>query len=145
VLTQEAQAAPSQATTSFTPRKIAKGTQLKPGETLAFDYPDSGSPCLLIRTSAPTQFGVGPNRDLVAYSTFCPHQGFPLVHDAKAGVMKCRSHFSTFDADNGGKMICGQATKHLTRIELVADAEGKEVTAVGVAGLIYGRVNNKLS
>jgi arsenite oxidase small subunit len=144
-ISSEALAKPHQSPGKFPEVKITPKQPLKVGETLAFTYPDAASPCLLIRTKAQIPHGVGPGRDLIAFSLLCPHQGFPLAYDAKEGVLKCRAHFSKFDAELGGRMICGQATSHLARIELETDAAGQQVKAVGVVGLIQGRVTNQFT
>ena len=60
--------------------------------------------------------GVGPNRDIVAYSMLCTHMGCPVSYDAGTSAsFKCPCHFSMFDAELGGQMICGQATENLPR------------------------------
>jgi arsenite oxidase small subunit len=89
--------------------------------------------------------GVGPQKDIVAFSLKCPHQGFPLALDEKTMTLKCPGHFSQFDAEMGGQMICGQATAKLARIVLECDEHGKNIRAVGIDGLIYGRVQNYLT
>ena len=38
---------------------------------------------------------------------------------------KCPCHFSMFDAEKGGQMICGQATENLPRIVLRYNAQGR--------------------
>ncbi|MFZ1909421.1 MAG: arsenate reductase (azurin) small subunit [Burkholderiales bacterium] len=111
---------------------------------LAFSYPDAASPCLAIKTGAAVPGGVGPERDIVAYSTQCTHMGCPLAYDADTRTFKCGCHFSMFDAEKEGQMICGQATEDLPRITLEYDNKTGRITAVGVDGLIYGRQANVL-
>ena len=57
---------------------------------------------------------------------------------------KCGCHFSIFDAEKGGQMVCGQATENLPRVLLAFDSANGTVSAVGVDGLIYGRQANVL-
>ena len=38
---------------------------------------------------------------------------------------KCPCHFSVFDAEMHGQMICGQATENLPRIQLALEREGR--------------------
>lgn len=130
---------------AFSAQSIPTPGQLHPGQTVNFFYPDKFSPCLLFRASGPCKNGVGPEKDIVAYSLLCPHQGFPLSFDSKSKVFKCASHFSQFDGEMSGQMICGQATSKLTRIVLESDESGKQIKAVGIEGLIFGRIDNKLS
>jgi arsenite oxidase small subunit len=62
--------------------------------------------------------GIGPNKDIVAYSTLCTHMGCPVQYDGGTKVFKCNCHFSMFDAENNGQMVCGQATEDLPRVLL---------------------------
>jgi arsenite oxidase small subunit len=108
-----------------------------------FTYPDSSSPCIALKLgNGPVPGGVGPDRDIVAYSRLCTHMGCPVAYDATARTFKCPCHFSSFDAEKAGQMICGQATENLPRVVLEYDARTGTVTAVGVEGLIYGRQAN---
>lgn len=127
------------------PRKpLGVAGQMAVGQAVSFSYPDDSSPCTVIRMGAPVEGGVGPGRDIVAYSTLCTHMGCPVAYDAKSRCFKCPCHYSTFDAEKGGQMVCGQATEDLPRIVLEYDASTGGVTAVAVAGLIYGRQSNIL-
>jgi len=122
---------------------VAKAGQLKPGEPVNFNYPDSGSPCVVLKASKRVPGGVGPNGDIVAYSLLCTHMGCPVSFQPSTMSFKCPCHFSQFDAEMKGEMIAGQATENLPRILLRHDRDG-QIHAVGVEGLIYGRVSNKL-
>ena len=102
------------------------------GQAIAFSYPDDASPCTVIRMGSPVEGGVGPGRDIVAYSTLCTHMGCPVAYDAKSRCFKCPCHFSTFDAEKGGQMVCGQATEDLPRVVLDYNAATGAVTAVAV-------------
>ena len=127
------------------PRKpLGAAGQMAVGQAVAFSYPDDSSPCAVIRMGAPVEGGVGPSRDIVAYSTLCTHMGCPVAYDTKSRCFKCPCHYSTFDAEKAGQMVCGQATEDLPRIVLEYDATGGTVTAVAVSGLIYGRQSNIL-
>jgi arsenite oxidase small subunit len=70
--------------------------------------------------------------------------GCPVSYDAGSRTFKCGCHFSTFDAEMSGQMICGQATENLPRIVLEYNPKNDSVTAVAVDGLIYGRQSNLL-
>ena len=109
-----------------------------------FSYPDTSSPCYALRLGKPVVGGVGPNNDIVAYSAMCTHMGCPVAYDGDSRVFKCGCHFSMFDPENGGQMVCGQATENLPRIRLEYDAKTDSLQAVGVGGLIYGRQSNIL-
>lgn len=123
---------------------VGSVAQMQDNTPVAFSFPDASSPCIAIKMGRPVAGGVGPNRDIVAYSTLCTHMGCPVSYDAKSRCFKCPCHFSTFDAELGGQMICGQATENLPQIVLEYDAKSGTVTAVAVEGLIYGRQSNLL-
>lgn len=144
-----AEAAPANVDTSRTvlpyPTKtIARANELPMNEAVPFNYPDESSPCAVIRTGKAVKGGVGPQGDIVAYSTLCTHMGCPVNYDPNERSFKCPCHFSMFDAEQGGQMICGQATEDLPRIKLSYNAQNDTVTAVGIEGLIYGRQANVL-
>ena len=73
-----------------------------------------------------------PNQDIVAYSTMCTHMGCPVSYDSAQRVFKCPCHYSMFDAEKSGQMMCGQATENLPRIVLKYNDKDDSVTAVSV-------------
>lgn len=129
---------------SYPRRSVGKAGGMPVNQAVGFSYPDSSSPCVAIRMGSAVPGGVGPNKDIVAYSTLCTHMGCPVQYDSGTKVFKCGCHFSMFDAENSGQMVCGQATEDLPRVLLDYDAKNDTVTAVGVDGLIYGRQANTL-
>ena len=140
-----AQAAEASGTTLRYPkRSVGKGTGMPVNQVVNFFYPDASSPCVAIRMGSKVPGGVGPNGDIVAYSTLCTHMGCPVQYDGGTKTFKCNCHFSIFDPENGGQMVCGQATEDLPRVLLDYDSKSDTVTAVGIDGLIYGRQANVL-
>lgn len=123
---------------------IAHAKELHAGVPVPFTFPDDGSPCVVIKNDKPVPGGVGPERDIAAFSTLCPHMGCPTAYDAKQRVFRCPCHFSLFDAELGGQMVSGQATVDLPEIVLEYDAVSDGVIAVAVRGLVYGRAANVL-
>lgn len=123
---------------------VAQAKKLKTNVPVNFTYPDSSSPCTLIKLGRAAPGGVGPDGDIVAYSGLCTHMGCPVAYDAERKVFKCPCHYSTFDAEMAGQMVCGQATEDLPRIVLRYDEGSDSVQAVAVDGLIYGRQANIL-
>lgn len=121
---------------------VARATELEVDKPLVFSYPDDQSPCAVLKTGNPTPGGVGPDGDIVAYSTQCPHMGMPLSYDPEARTFKCFKHFSIYDPEALGQQVCGQSTENMPRVQLDYDGETDELLAIGVAGLIYGRVSN---
>ena len=125
-------------------KMLGKAGSLGVDQVVTFSFPDASSPCALVKMGNPVQGGVGPNQDVVAYSTMCTHMGCPVAYDAAQKLFKCPCHFSMFDAEKGGQMICGQATENLPRVVLRYNAKDDTVTAVGIDGLLYGRQSNLL-
>lgn len=123
---------------------VGKAGGMPVNQAVSFSYPDDSSPCVAIRMGSAVPGGVGPNRDIVAYSTLCTHMGCPVQYEGAEKIFKCHCHFSMFDAENAGQMVCGQATEDLPRVLLDYDAKTDTVSAVGVDGLIYGRQANIL-
>ncbi|MFQ5443597.1 MAG: arsenate reductase (azurin) small subunit, partial [Nitrospinales bacterium] len=98
---------------------------------------------LLIKLGEPALGGIGPDRDVVAFSAFCTHQGGPLedAYDPENKAMgPCEFHLSTFDLTRHGMMISASATQNLPQI--VLELEGDDIYAVGVLGLIFGHHDN---
>jgi arsenite oxidase small subunit len=125
-------------------KAIGRESALSVSQPVMFTYPDPSSPCVALKMDGPVPGGVGPNRDIVAYSTMCTHMGCPVAYDPGTKSFKCPCHFSMFDAEKEGQMICGQATENLPRIVLKYDNKSGTISAVAVDGLIYGRQANVL-
>ncbi len=123
---------------------VGKAKAMQPNTPVSFNYPDAGSPCVAIKMGQRVAGGVGPDGDIVAYSSLCTHMGCPLIYDAKTRSFKCPCHYSMFDPEKSGQMICGQATEDLPQIQLSYDEGNDTVHAVAVTGLIYGRQANVL-
>jgi arsenite oxidase small subunit len=125
-------------------KPVGKAAALAADQPVTFSFPDASSPCALVKMGSPVPGGVGPNQDIVAFSTMCTHMGCPVAYDAAQRVFKCPCHFSIFDAEKEGEMVCGQATENLPRIVLKYNDKDDSVTAVSVVGLLYGRQSNIL-
>jgi arsenite oxidase small subunit len=119
---------------------VAPLKDVGPGASIAFAYPDAGSPAILLRLAEPATNGVGPGRDIVAFSTLCTHKGCPVTFKPERKMFICPCHWSTFDPAKAGALIIGQASQQLPQIELRVN--NGVVEAVGVSGLIYGRHTN---
>ncbi len=141
-----AEAAPAdfgRTTLAYPRKRVGSASAMKVNEVVSFMYPDNASPCALIKMGRRVPGGVGPDGDIVAYSTLCTHMGCPVIYDGQARSFKCNCHFSQFDPEMGGQMICGQATENLPQVSLAFGSDGA-ITATGVQGLIYGRQSNVL-
>jgi arsenite oxidase small subunit len=132
------------ATLPYTPTLVVKAAALKDNEPVTFSFPDDQSPCILVKLGGEVPGGVGPQKDIVAYSSQCTHMGCPVTYDRGTRTFRCGCHYSVFDAEMAGQMVCGQATENLPMITLAYDDKAGTVTAVSVEGLIYGRQANVL-
>ena len=122
--------------------EVAPVASIGPGAALAFDYPDDDSPAILVRLDEAGFGGVGPGRDIVAYSVLCTHKGCPVDYLPRRRMLICPCHWSTFDPAKAGSMVIGQGSAPLPQIGLRIEAG--MVQAVGISGLIYGRHTNIL-
>lgn len=124
------------------PRKrIGRVSQLRPDQPESFQYPwkDFHSMNMLVKLGVPAGGGVGPDRDIVAFSTLCTHMGGPLAGQYRGQhkvLGPCPFHLTTFDLTRHGIVVAGQATESLPQI--VLETKGDEIWATGVMGLIYG-------
>jgi arsenite oxidase small subunit len=110
------------------------------GAVIPFTYPDAGAPAVLLRLGEAVLGGVGPNREIVAFSALCTHKGCPVSYKPEHRLIICPCHWSTFDPAKSGELVIGQASQNLPQIELRIDRG--LVQAIGVSGLIYGRHTN---
>lgn len=138
--------------------------ELKPGTNYVFDYPYSSTPCFLLRldrrveagielkTEAGRPYrwegGVGPGRNVVAYSAICAHKltyptrqvsfiGYrsepsPVAPQGK--VITCCSDRSVYDPAAGARVVSGPAPQPLCTILLEHDPKADELWAVGTFG-----------
>ncbi len=116
---------------------------LKRGEPLDFSYPLEKNSNFLIELGTPAVNGVGPDKDIVAFSYQCTHMGCPLngqYNPEHKMLGPCPCHFTQFDLTKSGDLVIGQATQSLPQILL--EFKDGEIEAIGVTGLIYGSNNN---
>lgn len=140
---QRAEASPSLARVSYPSNCLANVADLKPNTPLQVSYPDAQSPGVLLKLGTQVPGGVGPDGDIVGFTTICPHKGFPLGYNASDKTLNCPGHYSRFDAENGGQQVWGHATQNLPQYQLRVDGKG-DIYADGVDELIYGRLSNVL-
>src|ERR687891_2643325 len=138
-----ARATPAPARITYPSNRLANIAELEIDQPLDIAYPDDDSPGVLLKLGKPVEGGVGPDGDVVGFSTLCPHKGFPLSYDPSDRVLSCPGHYSRFDAEKGGLQIWGQATQNLPQFILRID-DGGDIYAEGVDELIYGRLSNVL-
>src|SRR5215203_488446 len=57
---------------------IANIADVKSGEPIFFEYPQAGQKNMLVKIDRVAEEGIGPEKDIVAFSTACSHMGAPL-------------------------------------------------------------------
>ena len=139
----ELEAAPSLLPRSLAELELLLRRDLKPNEPLNVVYPDEDAPGVLLKLGKRVPTGVGPEGDIVGFSTICPHKGIPLSYNKSDHTLNCSGHYSRFDCDAGGQQIWGQATQNLPQYMLRVDADGN-IYAEGIDELLYGRLSNVL-
>ena len=140
---KEAVAATGTARVQYASTVLGNVKDLKVNEPVAVAYPDDDAPGVILKLGKAVAGGVGPDGDIVGFSTVCPHKGFPLNYNAADSTFNCPGHYSRFDVEAGGQQIWGQSTQNLPQYMLVIDDKG-DIHAEGVDELLYGRLSNVL-
>ena len=143
VAASPAESAPTPARVDYPSRRLANVRDLKVNEPMDVAYPDRDAPGVLLKLGKRVPTGIGPDGDIVGFSTICPHKGFPLAYNKTDHTLNCPGHYSRFDCDAGGQQIWGQATQNLPQYMLRVDDKG-DIYAEGIDELLYGRVSNVL-
>jgi arsenite oxidase small subunit len=123
--------------------RLANISDLTVNEPLDVAYPDADAPGVVLKLGTPVPGGVGPDEDIVGFTTICPHKGYPLAYNSEDRSFNCPGHYSRFDPEKGGQQIWGQATQNLPQYTLRVDGNG-DIYAEGVDELLYGRLSNVL-
>lgn len=126
-------------------KKVGQVSALKVDDPVTITYPGDhpNHKALLIKLGVPALGGVGPEKDIVAFSALCTHQGGPLEdrYNSEHKVMgPCEFHLSTFDLTRHGMITQASATQNLPQVLL--EVMGDDIYAVGMQGLIYGFPDN---
>lgn len=143
VATGEAAAKPPLALVAYPTGKLGNVSKLKVNDPVEVAYPDADAPGVLLKLGKKVPGGVGPDGDIVGFSTVCPHKGFPLSYNEQDRTFNCPGHYSRFDPEAGGMQVWGQATQNLPQYSLRVDAKG-DIYADGLDELLYGRLSNVL-
>jgi arsenite oxidase small subunit len=137
------QAAPSTFAGSYPSSRLANAKDIKVNEPFEVTYPDAQAPGVLLKLGKPVPGGVGPDGDIVGFTTVCPHKGFPLAYNAADHTLNCPGHYARYDCDAVGLQIWGHATENLPQYMLRVDEKG-DIYAEGLDELLYGRLANVL-
>ena len=128
-----------------------------------FHYPYAATPCFLLKLGRSAtaagdlrredgatyawQGGVGPGRNLVAFSAICAHKLAYPTRDvsfirfqkdrsatSSGNVIHCCADHSVYDPSAGARVVAGPAPQPLAAIVLAHDAARDEIYAVGTLG-----------
>src|SRR6476646_10315587 len=72
---KEARAATNGAILDYPSVKLGNTKDLKVNEPLAVSYPDGDAPGVILKLGKAVEGGVGPDGDIVGFTTICPHKG----------------------------------------------------------------------
>ncbi len=130
---------------SYPQRRVGRASRLRVDQPVSFQYPwrDYNSTNMLVKLGVPAGGGMGPDHDIVAFSTLCTHMGGPLAGQYRGRYKvlgPCPFHLTTFDLSKHGMVAAGQATESLPQV--VLELRGDEIWATGVMGLIFGYRSN---
>jgi arsenite oxidase small subunit len=138
---QPAKAALPTAGVDYPSNRLANLKDLTINEPLDVTYPDDDAAGVLLKLGVRVEGGVGPDGDIVGFSTICPHKGYPLSYSADQKTFNCPGHYSVFDPEKGGQQVWGQSTQNLPQYVLRV-ADNGDIFAEGVDELLYGRLSN---
>lgn len=131
-------------TSAYARQAIARLDHLQPGVPITSRYPTEDIENILVMLNEEAGAGIGPERNIVAFNTICPHMGgymgefdFKPEHSV---LGPCALHLSTFDLSRHGMIVSGHATASLPQITLELD--GDDIIATGVMGLFFGHSRN---
>lgn len=142
-LPPEVKAKPAAARVEYPSNRLANIKDLKTNVPFEVTYPDADAPGVLLKLGVRVEGGVGPDGDIVGFSTICPHKGFPLTYSPKNRTFNCPGHYAVFDPEKGGQLVWGQPTQNLPQYTLRVDKKG-DIYAEGIDELLYGRLSNVL-
>lgn len=143
VMPTQSHAAPAAALVKYPTNRLGNVSDLKIDDPLDVAYPDDGAPGVLLKLGTRVEGGVGPDGDIVGFTTLCPHKGYLLNYAAADRTLNCPGHYSRFDCEKGGQQVWGHATQNLPQYALRVDEKG-DIYAEGVDELLYGRLSNTL-
>ena len=143
LIAPQAKAAPAQARVDYPSNRLGNVRDLKVDDPVKVTYPDNDAPGVLLKLGRRVPTGIGPDGDIVGFSTICPHKGFPLAYSKSDRTLNCPGHYSRFDCEAGGQQVWGHATQNLPQYVLRVDTNG-DIFAEGIDELLYGRLSNVL-
>ena len=124
--------------------KVAQLNDLTVGQPIVFNYPLKNEPNILVKLGTKADGGIGPDEDIVAFSSICQHMGciyrFQAAgsspacnpsYKADRPVGYCCCHGSVYDFVNKANVISGPSPRPQPQVLLEVDSSGN-VFATGM-------------
>jgi arsenite oxidase small subunit len=112
---------------------------------ITFNYPLTNTPNILVKLGVAADGGVGPDKDIVAFSDICQHLGCfygfvppsgspPCNKSYKASLSEgyCCCHGSQYDFVHGAKVIGGPAPRPVPQVQLEYDPSTGDINALSM-------------
>ncbi len=125
--------------------KLVNVKSLSPLKPINFNYPLVNTPNILVKLGAKADFGVGPDADIVAYSTICQHLGCYLGFQSSGSSPPCDTsykaptaegycccHGGEYDFVHSGQVIGGPPPRSVPKVLLDYDEPTGDIYAVGM-------------
>lgn len=124
--------------------KAANVNALQLNNPVSFAYPLTGTPALLVKLGQKVVNGVGPDGDIIAFSTVCQHLGC-IVHfepaERSGGEMPsftdrpvayCPCHGGVYDLANEAEVLAGPPPNPIPFVKIEFDDSTGDIYAVGM-------------
>jgi arsenite oxidase small subunit len=124
--------------------KVRQLSDLQVGQPIVFNYPLDNEPNILVKLGVRAVGGIGPDGDIVAFSSICQHLGCiygfqmtgsspacNLSYRADRPVGYCCCHGSVYDFTNAAAVISGPSPRPQPQVKLEMDTSGG-IYAVGM-------------
>jgi arsenite oxidase small subunit len=124
--------------------KVGQVSGLQLNQPLSFNYPLDNEPNILVKLGRKAQGGVGPDEDIVAFSSICQHLGCIYGFQALGTSPKCNPsykadgpigfcccHGTVYDLLDRAKVLSGPSPRPEPQVKLEVDNSGN-IFAVGM-------------
>ncbi len=132
--------------------KLLNVKTLKLLEPVKFNYPLVNTSNILVKLGVKADGGIGPDGDIVAYSSLCQHLGCYFAFQSSGSSPLCDPsykvptaegycccHGGEYDLQNGGKVIGGPPPRPVPRVFLEYDDSTGDIYAISMSGpTIFG-------
>jgi arsenite oxidase small subunit len=143
-ITNPASPSATSGSSEFPRVKVAQLSALQVGQPVAFNYPLDDEPNILVKLGVKASGGIGPDGDVVAFSSICQHLGCIYAFQTAGSSPACNSsykadrpvgycccHGSVYDFTNAASVISGPSPRPQPQVKLEIDNSG-DIYAVGM-------------